>query len=114
MKSEDLNDDEQIVNEQKATNLKIFDEIKIPRIYLNQFAQNEKEGLKSVIKKEVKEEEAGESRREENQAGINGNIISNNKQQQQEKPTKKNSVGNKILPENSNQENNKEKGFYDV
>uniref|UniRef100_A0A915LCZ0 non-specific serine/threonine protein kinase n=1 Tax=Meloidogyne javanica TaxID=6303 RepID=A0A915LCZ0_MELJA len=113
LKSEDLNDDEQIVNEQKATNLKIFDEIKIPRIYLNQFAQNEKEGVKAVIKKEVKEEEAGESRREENQAGINGNIISNNKQQQQEKPTKKNSVGNKILPENSNQENNKEKGFYD-
>nr|CAD2146801.1 unnamed protein product [Meloidogyne enterolobii] len=104
LKSEDSNDDEQIVNEQKATNLKIFDEIKIPRIYLNQFAQNEKEGLKSVIKKEVKEEEAGESRREENQAGINGNIISNNKQQQQEKPTKKNSVGNKILPENSNKE----------
>uniref|UniRef100_A0A915LEW3 non-specific serine/threonine protein kinase n=1 Tax=Meloidogyne javanica TaxID=6303 RepID=A0A915LEW3_MELJA len=109
LKSEDSNDDEQIVNEQKATNLKIFDEIKIPRIYLNQFAQNEKEGVKSVIKKEVKEEEAGESRREENQAGINGNIISNNKHQQQEKPTKKNSVGNKILPENSNQENNKEK-----
>uniref|UniRef100_A0A915LVJ1 non-specific serine/threonine protein kinase n=1 Tax=Meloidogyne javanica TaxID=6303 RepID=A0A915LVJ1_MELJA len=104
LKSEDSNDDEQIVNEQKATNLKIFDEIKIPRIYLNQFAQNEKEGVKSVIKKEVKEEEAGESRREGNQAGINGNIISNNKQQQQEKPTKKNSVGNKILPENSNKE----------
>uniref|UniRef100_A0A1I8AXF2 non-specific serine/threonine protein kinase n=1 Tax=Meloidogyne hapla TaxID=6305 RepID=A0A1I8AXF2_MELHA len=105
-KNEDSNDDEQTVNEQKSANLKIFDEIKIPRIYLNQFAQNEKEGMKADNKKELKEEKTGESRREENQTGVNGNNFSN---QQQEKPNdKKNSVGNKTLPEN-NQENNKEK-----